>query len=150
MGEYRIGHMLGSENSLFLGESLHPFVKCLVQQAWVLDLDNEVSDLPIGSHQLPDDFQPCILEVVAHEAYGLVNHRVLLSLVIKSIDRILFQRVDAMSPCPYFLPKGMAHLPPGWQDSKIIVARNLANRAVHTYAEGGQVEALVGRHNYGP
>jgi len=30
------------------------------------------------------------------------------------------------------------------QDSIIIVARNLANRAVHTSAEGGQVEPVLG------
>ncbi len=39
----------------------------------------------------------------------------------------------------------MAHLPPGRARLENIVARNLANHAVHTRAEGGQVELVLAR-----
>jgi hypothetical protein len=52
-------------------------------------------------------------------------------------------------PATYFLRREQAN---GWalrrrwdrRDTKIVVARNIANRVVHTNAEGGQVEALLG------
>jgi hypothetical protein len=49
------------------------------------------------------------------------------------------------APSEAWRTNGLAHLPPSLQDFKLIVARNLANRAMHTYAEGGQVEPMLAR-----